>query len=159
MCSAFTPDCGYDNSTIILIGDVYCPNAKCLGKLCLHKGLFNLSAEAIINARNAHLCVRCGLFFLKIKQIPFSCRLVKGLAFLKRIQNSFTMSLEMLYCPCEYCLNREKCKSIGGYVTTPRSIYGCDTCGAWLFAQKVHFTLQEQVKTTKTDKTRFFSAK
>ena len=25
MCSAFTPDCGYDNSTIILIGDVYCP--------------------------------------------------------------------------------------------------------------------------------------
>ena len=25
MCSAFTPNCGYDNSTIILIGDVYCP--------------------------------------------------------------------------------------------------------------------------------------
>ena len=24
MCIAFTPDCGYDNSTIILIGDVYC---------------------------------------------------------------------------------------------------------------------------------------
>ena len=25
-CSRFTPDCGYDNSTIILIGDLYCPN-------------------------------------------------------------------------------------------------------------------------------------
>ena len=40
MCSAFTPVCGYDNSTIILIGDVYCPNTKCLGKLCLHKKTF-----------------------------------------------------------------------------------------------------------------------
>ena len=37
MCSAFTPDCGYDNSTIILIGEVYCPNTKCSGKFCLHK--------------------------------------------------------------------------------------------------------------------------
>ena len=64
-----------------------------------------------------------------------------------------------VYCPSEYCLNREKCKSIGGYVTTPRSIYGCDNCGAWLFVHKVPFTLQEHVKTTKTDKTRFFFAK
>ena len=48
-----------------------------------------------------------------------------------------------VYCPGEYCLNKEKCKSIGGYVTTPRSIYGCDLCGAWLFVHKVPFTLQE----------------
>ena len=87
MCSAFTPDCGYNNSTIILIGHVYCPNTKCLGKLCLHKKLLNLSAEANINARNAHLCARCGIFFLKIKQISFSCRLVKGFTFLKVFQN------------------------------------------------------------------------
>ena len=40
ICSAFTPDCGYDNSPIILIGDVYCPNTKCLVKLCLHKKTF-----------------------------------------------------------------------------------------------------------------------
>ena len=40
MCSAFSPHCGNDNSTIILIGDVYCPNTKCLGKLCLHKKTF-----------------------------------------------------------------------------------------------------------------------
>ena len=56
-----------------------------------------------------------------------------------------------LYCPDKTCPNREKCKSIGGNVTTPRSIYGCDNCGAWLFVQKVPFTLQEHVKTTKTD--------
>ena len=52
MCSAFTPDCGYDKSTIILIGHVYCPNTKCSGKLCLHKNTKRLSnhwAEALIN--------------------------------------------------------------------------------------------------------------
>ena len=59
-----------------------------------------------------------------------------------------------VFCAGKYCLNIEKCKSIGGYVTTPRSIYG-----AWLFVHKVPFTLQEHVKTTKTDKTRFFFAK
>ena len=40
MCSAFTPDCGYDNSTIILIGEVSCPITKCSGRLCLHKKAF-----------------------------------------------------------------------------------------------------------------------
>ena len=37
MCIAFTPDCGYDKSTTNLIGEVYCPNAKNSGKLCLPK--------------------------------------------------------------------------------------------------------------------------
>ena len=64
-----------------------------------------------------------------------------------------------VYCPGKLCLNREKCEAIGGYVTTPRSIYGCDNCGAWLFVHKVPFKLQEHVKTTKTDKTRFFLLK
>ena len=41
MKSAFTPGCGYDNSTIILIGDVSCPNTKCSGRLCLHKKTFH----------------------------------------------------------------------------------------------------------------------
>ena len=31
MCSAFTPDCAYDNSVVIIIGDVFCPYTKCLG--------------------------------------------------------------------------------------------------------------------------------
>ena len=57
-----------------------------------------------------------------------------------------------VYCPDKYCLNREKCESIGGYVTTPRSIFACGKCGAWLFFHKVPFTLQEHVKTTKQTK-------
>ena len=40
MGSAFNPDCRYDNGTIILIGDVYCPNTKCSRKLCLQKKTF-----------------------------------------------------------------------------------------------------------------------
>ena len=40
MCSAFTPDYGYHSSTIILIGNVYCPNTKYSGKVCLHKKTF-----------------------------------------------------------------------------------------------------------------------
>ena len=157
MCRAFTPDCGYDNSTI-LIGDVFCPNTKCSRKLCLHKKLFNLSAEAFINARNARLCVRCVIFLLKIKQFPFSCRLVKGFRFLKSAK-SFQDVIGDVYCPGKYCSNKEKCESLGGYVTTPRSIYGCGNFGAWLLVHKVPFMLQEHVKTTKRDKTRFFFAK
>ena len=101
MCSAFTPDCGYDNSTIFLIGDVYCPNTRCLGELCLHKKTFNLSAEAIINARNARLCVKFATF-IEDQTNSFSCRLVLGFTFLKRIQNQFKMSLEMCIVPVSF---------------------------------------------------------
>ena len=67
--------------------------------------------------------------------------------------------LRDVYCPGKLCLNREKCEAIGGYVTTPRSIYGCENCRAWLFGHKIPFKLQEHVKMTKTDKTPFFFAK
>ena len=64
-----------------------------------------------------------------------------------------------VYCPGKYCSNREKCESLGGYVTTPRSIHACGKCGAWLSVYKVPFMLQEHSKTTKTDKTPFFARK
>ena len=69
---------------------------------------------------------------------------------------SIQQTIGDVYCPGKYCFNREKCESISGCVTTPRSIYGCGKCGAWLFVHKVPFVLQEHVKTTQTDKTRFF---
>ena len=64
-----------------------------------------------------------------------------------------------VYCPGKYCSNREKCEPLGSFEATPRSIYACGKCGASLFVHKVLFMLQEHVKTTKTDKTRFFSAR
>ena len=46
-----------------------------------------------------------------------------------------------VYCPGNCCSNREECESLGGYVTTARSIYACGKCGAWLFVHKVLFML------------------
>ena len=54
---------------------------------------------------------------------------------------------------------REKCESLGDYVTTPRVIYGCGKCEDWLFVRKISFMLQDHLKATKTDKTRFFFAR
>ena len=64
MCSAFTPDSGYGNSTINLIGVVYCPNTKCLGKLCLHKKTFQSLG------RSNYQCPQCGSV-CQVRNIPF----------------------------------------------------------------------------------------
>ena len=61
MCST---DCAYGNSTIILIGDVYCPNSKCLGKLCLHKKTFQSLC------RSDYQCPQCGSV-CQVRNIPF----------------------------------------------------------------------------------------
>ena len=56
-CKAITTcstDCAYDNSTIILIGDVYCPNTKCSGRICLHKKTFQSLG------RSDYQCPQCG---------------------------------------------------------------------------------------------------
>ena len=158
MCSTINPDSGYDNSPIILIGDVYCPNTKCLGKRCRHKKTFQSLG------RSDYHCSQCGSV-CQVRTIPFEEQtnsfffsLGQGFYIFER-PKSIQEVIGEVYCPGKYCFNREKCESISGYVTTSRSIYGCGKCGAWLFVHKVPFNLQEHVKTTKTDKTRFFFAK
>ena len=96
MCSAFTPGLGYNNSTIILIGDVYCPNTKCLGKFCLHKKTFQSLG------RSDYKCPQCGSV-CQVRNIPFenqtnsfSLSLGQGVEiFEERNQNQFKMLLEM----------------------------------------------------------------
>ena len=122
------------------------------------KRLFDLPAEAIINARNARLCVRCGIFF-ESQTNYFLLSLVQAVYIFEKIPKSVQDVIGHVYCPGKYCSNREKCESFDGYVKTPRSNYGCGKCGAWLFFHKVPSMLQELVKTTKTDKTRFFFAR
>ena len=159
MCSAFTPDCAYVNSANTIIGDVYCPNTECLGKLCLHKKTFQSLG------RSDYQCPQCASV-CQVRNILFedqtNCFFLSfgpGGYIFEENPKSIQDVIGDVCCPSEYCLNREKCKSIGGYVTTPRSIYGCDNRGAWLFVHKVPFTLQGHVKTTKTDKTRFLLLK
>ena len=158
-CSAFNSDRGYDNSNITLIGDVFCPNTKCLGKLCLHGKTFQSLG------RSDYQCPQCASVS-QVRNIPFEeqtnsffLSFGPGDCIFGESPKSIQDVIGDVYCPGKYWLNTEKCKSIGGYVTTPRTIYVCDKCGAWLFVHKVPFTLQEHVKTTKTEKTRFFSAK
>ena len=95
MCSAFNPDCGYDNSTIILFVDVYCPNTKCSGKLWVHKKTFqSLGRSDYQCPQCASVCQVCNISF-EDQTNSFSCRLAKGFTFLKRVQNQFKMLLEM----------------------------------------------------------------
>ena len=156
MCSAFTPDCGYDNSTIVLIGDVYCSNTKCLGKLCLHKKTFQSLG------RGDYQCPHCGSV-CQVRNIPFEVQtnsfflsLGQGVNIFEESPKPVQVVIEDVYCPSKYCSNGEKCESLGGYVTIPRSFYACGKCGAWLFVHKVPFMLQEHVKTTKAEKNTFF---
>ena len=155
MCGAFIPVCGYDNRNIIFIGDVYCPKTKCSGKLSRHKKLFNLSPKAIIDVRNARLCARCIIFLLNIQKILFSS-FGQGVHLFEESPKSIQGFIGDVYCPGEYSLNRKKCDCLGCYVTTPRTVFGSEKCGAWLFVHKVLFMLKEHVTATKTDKTRFF---
>ena len=122
------------------------------------KRYFNFLAEAINNIRNARLWARCAIFLLGLKKIFFLSFGQRVYIFEESPKSNRDVTGDV-YCPGEYCLNREKCESLGGYVTTPRSICGCGKWGAWLFVHKVPFMLQEHVKTTKTDKTRFPLAK
>ena len=152
-------DCAYDNSAIIIIRDVSCPKTKCLGTLCLHKKTFQSLG------RSDYQCPQCASV-CQVRNIPFEDQTISfflsfgaGVYIFEESAKTIQDVIGDVYCPGKYCLNREKCESIGGYVTTLRSIYGCGKCGAWLFVHKVPFTLQEHVKTTKKDKTRFFFAK
>ena len=118
MCSAFTPDCGYDNSTIILIGDVYCPNTKCLGKLCLHKKTFQPLGRSNYQLPQCGSVCQVPNILLKIKQTPF-LSLGQGVYIFEESPKSVRDVIGDVYCPGKYCSNREKCESFGGYVATP----------------------------------------
>ena len=102
----------------------------------------------------------------QVRNIPFEgqtysfCLLFgPGVYIFEEIRKSIQDFIGDVYCPGKYCLNREKCEFIGGYVSNSRSIFGCVKCGVWLFVQRVTFTLQEHEKTTKSGKTRFFLLK
>ena len=83
----------------------------------------------------------------------------QGVYFFEESAKSIQDIIGDVYCPGKYCSNREKYESLGSYVAGPWSIYVCWKCAAWLFVHKVPFMLQVHVKTTKTDKSRFFFAK
>ena len=137
MCSPFTPDCEYDNSTIILIGDVYCPNTKCSGKLCMHKKTFQSLG------RSNYQSPQCASVY-QLRKIPSDDQanslfwsLGQGVYIFEQSPKSVQDVIGDVFCPGQYCSNREKCESSDGYGTSPRSIHGCGKCGTWLIVYKV----------------------
>ena len=161
MCSCFTPDYGYESSTIILIGDVYFQIQSVRVIFACTKKILNPKSFG----RSDYQCSQCASVY-QVRKIPFDDQTYsfflspgQGAYIFEKSPKSVQDVIGDVYCPCKYCSNRDKCESLGGYVTTPRSIYACGKCGAWLFVHKVPFMLQEHVKTTKTDKTQFFFAR
>ena len=61
------------------------------------KRFFKILAEAIISVRNARLCARCAIIFLKIKQLLFSRRLAKRFTFLQGVEKQIEMLLEIFF--------------------------------------------------------------
>ena len=98
-------------------------------------------------------------YFFEEQTNSFFLSLGQGVYVFEERPKSIQDVIGDVYCPGKYYFNREKCESLGGQLITPRSIYGCGKCGAWLFVHKIPFKIQELVKTTKTDKTRFFFAR
>ena len=105
------------------------------------------------------VCVPSAQYFFEEQINSLFLSFGQGVYIFEKRPKSIQEVIGDVYCPGDFCLNREKCESIGGHVTTPRSISGCGNCAAWLFVHKVSFKSQENVKTSKTDKTHFFSLK
>ena len=155
MCSAFTPYCGNEIALLFSLGTCIVQIQSVWVNFACTKRLFNQDYQcpqcgSVCQVRNNPFEEQPNSFFLSPGQGVYNFE-----ESLKSVQDF----IGDVYCPGKYCSNREKCASLGGYVTTPRSIYAWGKCGAWLFAHKVPFMLQEHVKTTETDKTRFFFAK
>ena len=69
MCSAFIPDCEWENTTNNPLRDVYCPKTKFPGKLCLHKMTFQSLS------RSACQCPQCASLRLRqVRNILFEDR-------------------------------------------------------------------------------------
>ena len=81
MCSAFTPLVGMTIAKLFSLGTCIFQIRSVRVNFACTKRLFNLSAEAIINVRNARLCASSSILLLKINQTPFSCRLANGFTF------------------------------------------------------------------------------
>ena len=108
MWSAFNRGCGYDNSTNILIRDVYCPNTKCSGELCLHKKTFQSLG------RSDYRCPQCESV-CQMGNIPFEDQtnslflsFCQEVYIFERVRNQFKMLLEM-------------CFVLGNFVSTERN--------------------------------------
>ena len=105
MCSAFTPDCEYDNSIFGLIVDVYFPNTNCSGDFGLHKKTFQSLGSS------GYQCSQCASVY-QVGDFPFQDQTIFSLSFGQGV-HFFEESLIMIqgfigdvFCPGKYCSER-----------------------------------------------------
>ena len=103
---------------------------KVIGKLCMHKKTFQSLGRgdyqcpqrpSVCEVRNIPFEDQTNSFFLSPGQ---------GVYISEEAPKSIQDGMGDVYCTGKYWSNREKCDSLDVYVTTPRSIYGCEICGA-----------------------------
>ena len=105
------------------------------------------------------VCVLGEEFLFEVQTKSFLLSFGHGVYIFEESPKSIQDVFGDVYCPGKYCFDREKYESVDGYVTNPRSVYGCGNFGAWFFIQKTLFMLQEHVRAIKTDRTRYFLVK
>ena len=100
---------------------------KVFGLTLLHKKTFQSLG------RSDYQCSQCASV-CQVRNIPFEDQtksffvsLVQGVYIFEENPKSIQNVIGDVYYPGKYCLNREKCEYFGGYVTTPRSIDGCES--------------------------------
>ena len=120
---------------------------------------FSISRQKRLSMSAMRVCVSGAQDSFEDKTNSFFLSPGHGVYIFEENPKSVQDVIGYVYCPGKYCSNRDKCESLGGHVTTPRSIYACGKCGSWLLVHKVPFMLQGHVKTTKTYKIRFFCAR
>ena len=92
---------------LLSLGTCFVPTQSVRVNVACTKRLFNLSAEAVINARNARLCVKCSIFLLKFKKKLF-LSLGQGVYNFEETPKSIQDIIGDVYCPGKYCFNRER---------------------------------------------------
>ena len=144
MCSAINPDCGYDNSTIILIGDVYSPNTKCWGKLCLHKNV-STSRQKRLSMSAMRVCVPGAQnSFWRSNKLLFLVVCSRGLPFWReskinpRCYWRCLLSRQLLFQQREMRLSN-----------ISRYLFGCGKCGTWLFFSQSSLCVTRALKDNK----------
>ena len=143
MCSALTRDFGYDNRTINLIGDGFCPKTKCSGKPFLHrKNIQYLGRSHYQCPQCASMCLVRNIL-LEDETKSFLLSFGRGVFCFEESPKSREDNIGDVYCPGKCCFNRKKCDSLHGYVTARRCFYGCGKSESRLFVQKVSIMLQQ----------------
>ena len=114
MCSAFNPQCGYDNSNNILIEEVYCPNAKGSGELCLHKKSFQSLGRSVYQCPHCASVCQVRIILFEGQTNSFFLSFVQGVYIFEDSLKSIQDAIGDVFCPGKYRSNREKCETQGG---------------------------------------------